>query len=166
MDIAVRHAEESDLDALAAYEVTIAEISFGDDAVADPAIHRKKLAKALDRDREGMLVATAAPADADGGGTDGSGESVVGWLWLAVNTNFLTGQRYANFRSLAVSEGPGSDRVGELLLDRALAYARAEQLTEIVGKVHVGNESMRVLYRKYGFSPAALTMKRRLTVDS
>ncbi len=169
MDIAVRHAEESDLDALAAYEVTIAEISFGDDAVADPAVHRKKLAKALDRDRAGMLVATAGRNGAAGdGGTYGgtSGDAVVGWLWLAVNTNFLTGQRYANFRSLAVSEGPGSDRVGEVLLERALEYARSEQLTEIVGKVHVGNDAMRVLYRKYGFAPTALTMKRRLDTDS
>lgn len=151
--VGIRQAEERDLDALAAYEVTIAEVSFGDEAVTDPAVHRKKLAKALDRDRASMFVAT----DAD--------DSPIGWCWLAVNTNFLTGDRYANFRSLAVSDTADRDEVAGALIDHALDFARGHRLTEIVGRCHVDNTGMRMLYRKFGFQPVSLTLRRRLTAD-
>lgn len=148
----VRLAETRDLSALADFEVRIAEVSFGEDAVTDPQVHHAKLAKALGRDRDGMLVAE-----------DEQGR-VVGWLWLAVNTNFLTGQRYANFRSLAVAPD-AAPRTAESLLDRALSYARHQGVTEVVGRVHVDNAPMRVLYRKYGFRPAHLTMRWRAGRD-
>jgi ribosomal protein S18 acetylase RimI-like enzyme len=146
--VTVREARADDLDTLAGFEVAIAEVSFGEDAVTDPAVHRKKLAKALERDRASMFVVE------DGGGRP------AGWLWLAINTNFLTGQRYANFRSLAVAPdaAPGT---AEALLDHALAYARDLGVTEVVGRVHVDNHRMRVLYKKYGFAPAFLTMRWR-----
>lgn len=146
----IRLAAERDLDALAAFEVTIAEVSFGDDAVTDPAVHRKKLAKALDRDRSSMFVATD-PDDAP-----------IGWLWIAVNTNFLTGDRYANFRSLAVSDHADRDEVAGALIDHAVDFATAEHLTEIVGRCHVDNAGMRMLYRRFGFQPVSLTLRRRL----
>lgn len=148
MPVAVRLAETGDLAALAAFEVRIAEISFGDDAVSDPDVHRKKLAKAMERDRAGMFVA------------DDGGDRVAGWLWLAINTNFLTGQRYANFRSLAIAPDAAAG-TAEALLDHALSYARQQRVTEVVGRVHVDNAPMRVLYRKYGFAPAFLTMRWR-----
>lgn len=144
----VRLAEPRDLPELAAFEARIAEVSFGEDAVSDLDVHHRKLAKAMDRDRESMFVAD------DGGGR------VAGWLWLAINTNFLTGARYANFRSLAVAPCAAAD-TAEALLDRALSYARQRGVTEVVGRVHVDNAPMRVLYRKYGFEPAFLTMRWR-----
>jgi L-amino acid N-acyltransferase YncA len=148
MPVVVRLAQARDLPELAAFEVRIAEVSFGEDAVADPEVHHKKLAKALPRDRQSMFV------------TDGDGGRVTGWLWLAINTNFLTGARYANFRSLAVAPdaAPGT---AEALLEHALSYARRQQVTEVVGRVHVDNLPMRTLYRKYGFAPAFLTMRWR-----
>jgi GNAT superfamily N-acetyltransferase len=149
--IAIRSAEERDLDALATFEAAIAEVSFGDDAVTDLTVHRGRLAKALERDRASMFVAVDA------------GDRPIGWLWFAVNTNFLTGARYANFRSLAVSPGPDSGSIGEALVAHALDFARREHLTEVVGRVHVANGGMRVLYRKMGFEPVHLTMRRRLT---
>lgn len=150
MSHSIRLAAERDLDDLAAYEVTIAEISFGEDAVTDPVVHRKKLAKAMERDQAGMVVAV----DAD--------DRPVGWLWLAVNTNFLTEDRYVNFRSLAVTPGPDQESIGEDLVRHALDFAQQAGVTEIVGKVHFGNQGMRVLYRKFGFEPAHVTMRRRV----
>ncbi len=149
-DVVIRTAEEGDLDDLARFEVAIAEVSFGSEAVTDPSVHKGKLAKALDRDRDSMFVAVDAANRA------------IGWLWFAVNTNFLTGQRYANFRSLAVAPGPESGRIGEALIEHALAFAKSHGLAEVVGRVHVGNDGMRVLYRKMGFEPVHLTMRRRL----
>ena len=48
----LRTAQENDLPAIIDFEIEIARISFPDDAIVDPAIHHKKLAKALERDRE------------------------------------------------------------------------------------------------------------------
>jgi GNAT superfamily N-acetyltransferase len=146
----VRPAQERDLDALAAFEVDIARISFPGEAVDDPQVHRRKLAKALEKDPAGMFVAVDAA------------DRPVGWLWMAVNQNFLTGNRYVNFRSLAVADVPDRAAVGEALLERGLAFGRDAGATSVVGKVHFGNQGMRVLYRKYGFEAAHLTMRLRL----
>ena len=53
----LRAPQEKDLPAIIDFEIEIARISFPDDAIVDPAVHHKKLAKALERDREGMFVA-------------------------------------------------------------------------------------------------------------
>jgi ribosomal protein S18 acetylase RimI-like enzyme len=147
----IRHATDRDLDDLAAFEVEIARVSFGEDAVDDPAVHRAKLARALTRDPETMYVA-AGPDD-----------RAVGFAWFAVNTNFVTGQRYLNFRSLAVSPGWEGSGAGDALVEQGTAFARAHGITEITGKVHVDNHAMRVLYRRAGYVPVTLTMRRRLT---
>ncbi len=145
----LRFPESTDLDALVAFEIEIARISFPDDPIVDPEIHRKKLAKALERDREGMFVAE-----------DKETGEVVGWLWVALNTNFLTGESYATFRSLAITQGKDSAIVADLLFTHGIQYAQQKGIIEITGKVHVNNVAMRVIYRKFGFTAEHLTMKR------
>src|SRR5438105_10205627 len=105
----VRQPGAEDIDALVRFEIEIARISFPDDPVVDPEVHRKKLARAMERDREGMFVAE----DVDTG-------QVVGWLWVAINSNFLTGDTYANFRSLATAPGPDSAQTADLLFAAGL----------------------------------------------
>ncbi|MGI5212799.1 N-acetyltransferase family protein [Plantactinospora sp. CA-290183] len=147
----VRQAAERDLDALTAFEITIAKISFGDGAITDPAVHRGKLEKALVREQENMFVA----ADAE--------DRAVGFLWLALNINFLTQDRYANLRSLAVDPArEDREQIGQALLDEGLAFARRAGVTTVTGKVHVDNYPMRMLYRRTGFLPTTLTMRARL----
>jgi ribosomal protein S18 acetylase RimI-like enzyme len=146
--VTIRAAQRRDLDALVGFEQAIARISFGDNAVVDDATHRGRLEKALERDPGSVFVAV----DAD--------DHAVGWLWMAANTNFLTGDRYANLRSLAVDDGYGNEGVSEALLERAIAFARDNELDEITGKVHPANNRMRVLYRRLGFEPTTLTMRR------
>jgi ribosomal protein S18 acetylase RimI-like enzyme len=148
-DMTIRPAERRDLDVLVRFEKAIATISFGDAAVLDDATHRGRLKKALERDPDSVFVAI-----------DARGE-VVGWLWMSANTNFLTGDRYANLRSLAVSDEVSNDGVSDALLERAIEFAHAHGLDEITGKVHPANNAMRVLYRKFGFEPTTLTMRRR-----
>ncbi len=149
-DVEIRLAEERDLDALAEFEVRIAQVSFAEDAVSDPAYHRAKLWKAMGRDRAGMLVAQRP----------GTGE-VAGWLWVSINRNFTTRAVYANFRSLAVRQGEPGD-VAETLFRRGLEYARGCGAVEVVGQVHVDNVPMRLLYRRFGFEPQHLRMRHRL----
>ncbi|MEU9608337.1 GNAT family N-acetyltransferase [Streptomyces sp. NPDC048057] len=132
---------------MAEFEVEIAKISFADEAITDPAVHEKKLLKAMTRTRDGMLVACRGDGPADG------------WLWITVNTNAMSGARYANFRSLAVADVPERTEIGELLLEKGLEFVRSEGVEEVVGKVHVRNVRMRTLYRKFGFESTHLTMR-------
>jgi L-amino acid N-acyltransferase YncA len=147
----VRPAAEADLDALVAFEIEIAVVSFADEAVTDPAMHRKRVSRALGQPGEVTLVAVAA-ADP---------EVPLGWAWLSARTNSLTGDQYGNFRSLAVSDGPDRSMIGELLLAAVLAAADDAGMTQLTGKVHAANLGMRALYRKFGFTATHLTMERR-----
>jgi L-amino acid N-acyltransferase YncA len=145
----IRPATTGDLDALVEYEMEIARISFGDDAVTDPALHRKRITGSLGKPDEVTLV-----ADRDG--------TVVGWVWLSGRTNSLTGDRYGNLRSLATSDVPGRGSVAELLLDAALSAARERGVSEVVGKVHMRNINMRAVYAKLGFAAEHLSMRKAL----
>jgi L-amino acid N-acyltransferase YncA len=147
----VRAATENDLDAIVGYEIEIATVSFGDEAITDPALHRKRVTGALGKPGEITLVAE-----------DQAEPGVpLGWAWLSARTNSLTGERYGNFRSLAVSPGPDRSLIGELLLAEVLAAADAAGMAQLTGKVHAGNLGMRALYRKFGFTATHLTMERR-----
>lgn len=145
----VRPATAADLDPLVGYEIEIARISFGDEAVTDPQLHRKRVSGSLGKADEVTLVAERAGA-------------VVGWVWLSGRTNSLTGDRYGNLRSLATSDVPGRGAVAELLLDAALAAARARGVSEVVGKVHMRNVAMRAVYAKLGFAAEHLSMRKAL----
>jgi L-amino acid N-acyltransferase YncA len=147
----IRPAREADVEAIVGYEIEIAVISFADEAVTDPALHRKRVTGALGKTGEVTLVAVARDAP----------DTPVGWAWLSARTNSLTGDRYGNFRSLAVSDLPDRSRIGELLLAAVLAAADDAGMTQLTGKVHAGNLGMRALYRKFGFTATHLTMERR-----
>ena len=147
----IRPARDGDLDALAGFEIGIARASFGDEAIEDVALHRKRIAGALGRPGEVTLVAVAA-------GDDGV---PVGWAWLSGRTNSLTGARYGNFRSLATADIPGRGAVAELLMAAVLRAAGEAGYTHLTGKTHARNLGMRALYRKFGFEATHLTMEWR-----
>jgi ribosomal protein S18 acetylase RimI-like enzyme len=147
----VRPARAEDLDAIAGFEIEIARASFGDEAIEDPALHRKRVAAALGKPGEVTLVAVA----------DGTA-ALVGWAWLSGRTNSLTGARYGNFRSLATADIPGRSEVAELLMRAVLQASDQAGFAHLTGKVHASNLGMRALYRKFGFAAAHLTMERRL----
>ena len=147
----IRPAHEDDLDAIAGFEVEIAKVSFGDEAVTDTGLHRRRVAGALGKRGEITLVAVARSAPV----------RPVGWAWLSARTNSLTGARYGNFRSLAVADIPDRSQVGELLLAAVLQAAGEAGMGQLTGKVHARNLGMRALYRKFGFEATHITMERQ-----
>src|SRR5947207_1364500 len=147
----IRPATEDDLDVIAGFEIDIARASFGDEAIEDPALHRKRVAGALGKPGEVTLVAVATGAPA----------LPVGWAWLSGRTNSLTGARYGNFRSLATADVPGRGTVAELLMAAVVQAAAQAGYTHLTGKTHARNLGMRALYRKFGFEATHLTMEWR-----
>jgi ribosomal protein S18 acetylase RimI-like enzyme len=153
----VRPATEADLDAIVGFEIQIARISFADEAMTDPAFHRKRVLSAIGRPGEFTLV--AAPAAVPAPAPTVAPQQVAGWAWMSVRTNSVSGARYGNFRSLAVLDG--ATEAGELLLTEVIDQAETAGLDELVGKVHARNLNMRTLYRKFGFDVVHLSMHRR-----
>jgi hypothetical protein len=160
----IRPARDSDLDVIAGFEIDIARASFGDEAIEDAALHRKRVAAALGKPGEVTLVAVAVKdsEEGTGGRTGDGGESApVGWAWLSGRTNSLTGARYGNFRSLATADIPGRGAVAELLMAAVLQAAAQAGYSHLTGKTHARNLGMRALYRKFGFEATHLTMEWR-----
>ena len=122
----IRPATEDDLDVIAGFEIDIARASFGDEAVEDAALHRKRVAGALGKPGEVTLVAVATGAPA----------VPVGWAWLSRRTNSLTGARYGNFRSLATADVPGRGQAAELLMQAVLQASDQAGFVHLTGKVH------------------------------
>ena len=151
----VRAATDSDVEAIVGYEIDIAVVSFAEEAITDPKLHRKRVTGALGKPGEIMLVAVAERAP----------EIPVGWAWLSARTNSLTGDRYGNFRSLATSDVPDRSQIGELLMAAVVAAAEEAGLTQLTGKVNARNVGMRTLYRKFGFEATHLTMERKAGQD-
>lgn len=147
----IRPATEADVEAIVGYEIEIAVISFADEAITDPMLHRRRVTGALGKAGEVTLVAVARQAP----------DEPVGWAWLSARTNSLTGDRYGNFRSLAVSDIEDRSLVGELLMTAVVDAADRDGMTQLTGKVHAGNLGMRALYRKFGFTATHLTMERK-----
>jgi GNAT superfamily N-acetyltransferase len=147
----VRTAAEPDLNAIAAFEAKIALASFGGEAITDPDFHRRRVRAALGKPGEITIIAAAADAP----------EVPLGWAWLSARTNSLTGERYGNFRSLAVTEDPARGAIGELLMAAVLRAAEEAGFTHLSGKVNASNLGMRSLYRAFGFTATHLTMEKR-----
>jgi GNAT superfamily N-acetyltransferase len=150
----IRQAQPADLEAIAAFEIDIARVSFGDEAIDDPALHRKRVSAALGKPGEITLVAVTADTPGD----------PVGWAWLSGRTNSLTGARYGNFRSLATADIPGRSKVAELLMEALLRAAGEAGFGQLTGKVHARNVGMRAVYRKFGFEATHITMEKRAPV--
>jgi len=150
----VRDARPEDLDVIAGFEVDIAVVSFGSEAITDPQLHRRRVAGALGKPGEITLVAVAA----------GAPDIALGWAWLTARTNSLTGARYGNFRSLAVAEVDDRGLIGELLMTAILAAAEEARFTQLTGKVHAANLGMRALYRAFGFTATHITMEKRIEI--
>jgi L-amino acid N-acyltransferase YncA len=148
----VRDATLDDLDRIIQFEIDIAVISFDDKAITDPGLHGRRVSAGVKSADDVTLVVVAKDAPAE----------PLGWAWLSVRANSLTGERYGNFRSLATAEHPERGEVGESLLDSMIERARKLGVTEIVGKVHVANLPMRALYKKFDFESVHLTMRRIL----
>jgi L-amino acid N-acyltransferase YncA len=147
----IQPARDGDLAVIACLEVEIARVSFGDEAIADADFHRRRVASSLGRPGEFTLVAVASDEQ----------EAPLGWAWLSARTNSLTGARYGNFRSLAVTDVADRPIIGELLMEAVLRAADEAGLAHLSGKVHAANLGMRSLYRAFGFTATHVTMEKR-----
>lgn len=138
----IRDFAEADIDAVAVFEAEIAVRSFADEAVTDLAHYRKKLGKLLRYGDDWTKVLVAG---------EGASESLGGWAWVSPRRNFITGDLYADFRSLYVDGAKAGPVAAVALLRAVVGHCEAKGYTRIVGRTASGNAAMRALYRLAGF---------------
>jgi predicted methyltransferase/L-amino acid N-acyltransferase YncA/DNA-directed RNA polymerase subunit RPC12/RpoP len=144
----IRLARKEDLPAIVDFEIEIARISFPEDPITDPEIHRSKLTKLMEREPEGMYVMAA-------------GGRVIGWLWITINTQPLTRRTYGTLRSLAVHRDARGTGAGRALLEFGIDYCRRNRTEWMVTKVFAENQPMRTLCLSLGFHIKHLSMEMR-----
>lgn len=145
----IRNIEESDIEKIASYELEISKISFGADAITDKDFHKKKLSKAIDTEKDGMLVLC-------------EDSRVIGWLWMTNKINYLSGDNYINFKSFYIEKDERGKQYANFLLEKGIEFAYKKDAKYIVGKVNIKNVPMRLIYKKFGFNPTHLTMELKL----
>ena len=142
----IRTIRKSDTTILAQFEQEISTISFGADAVFDLDFYKRKIEKAMLKEQQGMLV-----LEVD--------EAVAGWLWMAVKENYLSHEKYVSFKSFYIAEPYRGTPAVKALMDAGMKFCRKQGAKTIIGKVHVKNLPMQIVYKNYGFAPTHLTME-------
>ena len=144
----IRLAGKEDLPAIVDFEIEIARISFPEDPITDPELHRSKLSKIMEREPGGMYV-----MESEG--------RVIGWLWITINTQPLTRRTYGTLRSLAVHRDSRGTGAGRALLEFGIDYCRRNHTEWMVTKVFAENLPMRTLCLSLGFHIKHLSMEMR-----
>lgn len=144
----IRPARKEDLPAIIDFEIEIARISFPEDPIIDPEVHRNKLTKLMEREPEGMYVMAVEGR-------------VIGWLWITINTQPLTRRTYGTLRSLAVHRDSRRSGAGRALLEFGVDYCLQNHTEWMVTKVFAENIPMRTLCLNLGFHIKHLSMEMR-----
>lgn len=139
----IRDLTAADVDVVAGFEAGIAVRSFAEEAVTDLGHYRKKLGKLLKYGDDWTKVLVLPQA--------GDRELVAGWAWVSPRQNFITGDAYADFRSLYVDGAAAGSVAAVALLRAVIAHCEDKGFTRIVGRTASGNAAMRALYALAGF---------------
>lgn len=134
-----RPLSEEDLQHVAEFECEIALQSFGDEAITDPAFHKKRLLASV-----GRLGAIVAETD--------TGE-IAGWALVTSRKNASTQEEYGDFKSFYIAENYRGGRLAFMLISEIIDYALRNEWTRLVGRTAADNAAMQAVYRFFQFEP-------------
>ena len=147
--VVLRRLAPEDIPTVAQFEREIAEISFPDDPVTDPAFYERKLRQAVTDAKSEPMV-----GEADG--------RIVAWAWIGVRENFITHERYGELRSFYVVADFRGTGFAMKLMRACLDYCASHGLARLSGRTHAANEAMQSVYQMFGFAPKHVTYERRV----
>src|SRR4029077_5164118 len=147
--VVLRRLAPDDISVVAQFEREIAEISFPDDPVTDPAFYERKL-------RQAVTDAKSEPMVGEAGGR------IVAWARIGARENFITHERYGELRSFYVVKDFRGTGYAMKLMRACLDYCATHGLARLTGRTHAANESMQAVYEMYGFEAKHVVYERRI----
>jgi GNAT superfamily N-acetyltransferase len=145
--VVLRRLAPDDIPVVAQFEREIAEISFPDDPVTDPAFYERKLRQAVTDPKSEPMV-----GEADG--------RIVAWAWIATRENFITHERYGELRSFYVAADFRGTGYAMKLMRACLDYCATHGLARLSGRTHAANEAMQSVYAMFGFEAKHVVYER------
>ena len=145
--VMLRRLAPDDIPVVAQFEREIAEISFPDDPVTDPAFYERKLRQAVTDTKSEPMV----------GVLDGR---IVAWAWIGARENFITHERYGELRSFYVVADFRGTGYAMKLMRACLDYCATHGLARLSGRTHAGNEAMQSVYEMFGFEAKHVVYER------
>ena len=147
--VVLRRLAPEDISVVAQFEREIAEISFPDDPVTDPAFYERKLRQAVTDQKSEPMV-----GEADG--------RIVAWAWIGTRENFITHERYGELRSFYVVADFRGTGYAMQLMRVCLDHCARNGLARLSGRTHAANESMQSVYEMFGFDAKHVVYERRI----
>jgi GNAT superfamily N-acetyltransferase len=145
--VVLRRLASEDVPVVAQFEREIAEISFPDDPVTDPAFYERKLRQAVGDAKSEPMVGVA-------------GGRIVAWAWIGVRENFITHERYGELRSFYVVADFRGTGYAMKLMRACLDCCATHGLARLSGRTHAANEAMQSVYEMFGFEAKHVVYER------
>jgi ribosomal protein S18 acetylase RimI-like enzyme len=147
--LSIRNFRLTDFPTILGFEREIAERSFPEAPILDEDYHRRKLEKAVESGHEGLKVAVL-------------GGEIVGWLWLRVEKDRTTNEKFGYIKSIIVKPDYRYQGLGKKLIGAAGEYFLSRGIRRIDVIASAANYEATLFFEGLGYEREHLTMRKQL----
>lgn len=147
--LTLRSFRWSDFPAVLEFEREIARKSFPEAPILDEEYHREKLEKATENVSEGLKVAVID-------------DEIVGWLWLKIEKDRSTNERFGYIKSIIVKPEHRHQEFGKRLIEAAEEFFLSKGIRRIDLIVSAANYSAGSFFEEVGYDREHSTMRKLL----
>lgn len=147
--LTLRDFRLTDFPTILEFEREIARKSFPEAPILDEDYHRRKLERAVESGHEGLKVAVL-------------GDEVVGWLWLRVEKDRSTNEKFGYIKSIIVKPGYRYQELGTKLINASEEYFRGKGIRRVDVIASAPNYEATLFFEGLGYARAHSTMRKRL----
>lgn len=149
-ELILRDFKWADFSSILEFEREIARISFPEAPILDREYHREKLQRALKQDNSHLHVAVLS-------------KEIVGWLWLRMEKDRNTGERFGYIKSIIVKPKHRHQGFGRKLLEFADRFFQEKHINRVDLIAGAANHEALMFFEEMGFEPQYSTMRKRIT---
>ena len=139
----------NDFPAILEFEREIAKQSFPQSPIVDEKYHREKLEKAIKSESEGLKVAAID-------------DEIVGWLWLKIEKDRNTNERFGYIKSIIVKPEHRHQEFGKRLIKAAEEYFAGKGIRRVDLIVSDANYPAASFFEEAGYDREHSTMRKLL----
>jgi predicted methyltransferase/ribosomal protein S18 acetylase RimI-like enzyme len=147
--LTLRNFRLTDFPTILGFEREIARKSFPESPILDEDYHRRKLEHGVESGHEGLKVAVL-------------GDEVVGWLWLRVEKDRSTNERFGYIKSIIVKPSYRYQELGKKLIAASEEYFRGKGIHRIDVIASAPNYEATLFFEGLGYEREHSTMRKRL----